>query len=735
MIPRSLLALVLPLAFVIGQEERASSGWPASSGWKGGGLETQSEVLRAHYAKVEAELRASTPAGLDDARRAARDRAIETLSAYRSRGDFGRGPEEGGGGRALAFVDAEGRRCAVAEILHVFGEDQLVERVAESANDAFVQELATNEALRAALDRIGLTVPEAARIQGPRFVVRNDTGPPPPPAPSGGDRPNRPERPAAPDSTGPTARPTPPTSPGATSPETPTRTLPELEPGTGAGEVAHWSTWWEFNKLAWLVRPADAVVEEHASDERTRSRSVREQLRTDVEPLVRAALSDGDPGVRRAAAVALARIAGEEAVEDLVALFDDANLDVRTDAILALGAADSEDAVHRLLRLAHTGAVTSQARTHATLALALARERGFGVGIERMLPLAEGRDLEQAVPLHASQAPSALLAAKLRALSGLYADGEPVRRVADANPRAIEALRTVEPSLVLEGLLRGSLSRDVEVRRSVAATLGRIEHPGALPPLMTAFEVESEPLARGFLLISIGRHGGETAREFLVDALRDGPKALRPWCALALGVAASEHGDELARAALRAAWPAERNVSARGAYLLAFGLSRDAGAEELLARELLGGANELTRGMAALGLGLSASPAAGRLLRESLQRDHSPATRTTILQALACLRAPEDVVRLVEAVREVRMPEEQVQLAAALAFHGSLASAPLLAEVAERDDSAPVAKAAALQALGMLLDDVAPFRFAALSRDANYATFLEWINAPLQSTL
>ena len=733
---RPLLAIALPLTLVAVQAR--SSGEDEH--------QDQRAVLQAHYERAETELRAADVSHLDPVRAEARADALDVLRAYRLGGDFGRGP--GAGGRALAFVDDEGRRCAVAELLHAFGEEELVQEVALGKNEAFVHELAGNQAFLASLDRMGLTLQEAARIQGPRITFNGDGQPINGGTRPVGDRPSRPSTPTRP--SGPTSPARPRAAGPSPTPGAPSSPAPSGTPGaaTPAGSLyafsnidplGHWSTWWEFNKLGWLVRPIEDL---DPAAGRTSSRISKKELRAKLAPLVRELLHDGDAGVRAAAAITYARLDGEDAVDLLVELFEDRNVDVRTNAILALGAVDSEDAVYQLLKIAHRGsvaqrgeAITSQAQTHATLALALARERGLGEGTELMLPAADGRDLEQAIPMHALQAPSEKIGAKMVALSGLYREGEPVRRVEAGNPRAIEALRSVDPDEVLAGLLRGTLSRDVEVRRSSAATLGRVRHDGALAPLMTAFEVEREPLTRGFLLIAIGRQGGDSARAFLIDTLKTGPRTLKPWCALALGISASEHEDAQARAALRDAYAKERNSDAQGAYLLAMGIARDQDAYEILSHELRHTGNETLRAMAALGLGLSGHEGAASALREALTLESSPATQTTILQGLACVRAPEDGARLVDAVRDVRMPEEQVQLAAALAFHGSLATATPLADVASDESAAPIAKAAALQALGMLLDDQTPFRFATLSGDANYSTFLEWVNAPLQSTL
>ena len=124
----------------------------------------------------------------------------------------------------------------------------------------------------------------------------------------------------------------------------------------------------------------------------------------------------------------------------------------------------------------------------------------------------------------------------------------PPRRIEDRFERGIEALRFQQPGEVLAALLRAAGSRHVEVRRSAALTLGELDHEGALAPLLTAFELEREPLARGFLLTAIASQGGTKARDFLVRTLERGPSGTRPWCALALGLLPDVVLDLLAKA-------------------------------------------------------------------------------------------------------------------------------------------------------------------------------------------
>ena len=76
--------------------------------------------MQARYAVVEQELGARDVSALTASERTERARLLGVLHDYRVRADFGHNidfPEA----RMPYFVDAEGRRCAVAQLLHERG--------------------------------------------------------------------------------------------------------------------------------------------------------------------------------------------------------------------------------------------------------------------------------------------------------------------------------------------------------------------------------------------------------------------------------------------------------------------------------------------------------------------------------------------------------------------------------------------------------------------------------------
>lgn len=122
-------------------------------------------ALRVHFDVVLAELAARDPSALDPAQRTRRLALLDTLRAYRDRGHFPQNHDFPG--RAVPyFVDRRsGARCAVGHLLAATGRHDVVDRVAAADNHVRVPALAGDTAFTAWLDRSGLTLAEAARIQ------------------------------------------------------------------------------------------------------------------------------------------------------------------------------------------------------------------------------------------------------------------------------------------------------------------------------------------------------------------------------------------------------------------------------------------------------------------------------------------------------------------------------------------------------------------------------------------
>ena len=343
-----IIALVLfACAALLGQERGATPS--AQDAWKA-----------AHAHRCAAELAARDVSHLSDAQQAARLAMIDELIRYGDRGRFAQN-EDYPGEAIPHLIDAAGTRCALANLIDVSGEGALIERLAAHNNIAFVPELKGDAALNDWLDRHGLSIEEAAYIQGPgwidpRLLPREETPPGIPPPP--GDRFVR----GNPDSREPDA-PDPvdlPSAPPATSGAAPTLGENGRPTRRGGAPSLDWQTWWSLNRRAFLdLRSryhAGVVLTGPAATERGRRPSEHE-LDATVLPLLERLATGDDRRVRTTALMAWARAARTKhapkviaAVKQFIADKDNAWRDVM---VLALGIVQHPDALPTLEALAH----------------------------------------------------------------------------------------------------------------------------------------------------------------------------------------------------------------------------------------------------------------------------------------------------------------------------------------------------------------------------------------------
>ncbi len=724
-----------------------SSGLPAPIATQDASENARVAMCRSHYEAVEHELECADIRALSAQQCAERARLIDVLRAYRERGEFGLNFEVEGA-RVPQFVDLEERRCAVAELLHASGLQPKIEFVRRTNNRAWICDLAGDPEFEAWLDRSGLTLEEAARIQLPGTVR------PPEIVPGGGGSgagPARPSEPAAPSSPSTGGRSSggarlPAPEPGSTGGLS--KSVPSSAATTGGAEEdaqGSWWLWWEYNKLMYL-RPnrLESSFIHTGGDAKDLFQDQLASMRSARTPWLIETLERGDVRLRATTAVTLGRIAGDDAVEPLKRYLHDPSLEVRHRAILSLGATGSPAAQAQLLTIARTGKdletgserISARASPLAIVALGLGRRGGFGpevdseiVKLVKNAASSEHDDIAIAAMAYHTLAPGAPLPALALELATSRNESSAVRC------RAVESLRNVsDPSVLskLQDLLSGPR---LELRRSAALSLGGAKTALALPALMTAFETEAEPMTRGFLLIAIGEQGGPKARDFLLKKLAKGDKGLRCWAALGLGISSRNEVDAEVQNALRAAAAVEKNRDSLGAYWIASGLARDEDATDAIKTALVDAANPRMRMYAATSLALIGTDEAHATLLERLSAERSPMVRVTIGQALGYLGRPADASAILEMMGDIRETSLQGLTAVAIGYHGSSEALRGLSEIARIDDGTSVRRAAAIDGLGMLLSRVDPLAFADVSRGSNYTISPDWMLDLYQVTL
>ncbi|MCE9594067.1 MAG: HEAT repeat domain-containing protein [Planctomycetes bacterium] len=537
---------------------------------------------------------------------------------------------------------------------------------------------------------------------------------------------------------------------GALPPNAPQGPTSPFLPATIAGEAsndANWWMWWEFNKTEFL-RPNRLQLKLglRTGVETPRERDALVQAMLDqLRDALRVPLSNaltGNDAVERAEAVgAVGRMAGPTAVETLIAALGDPSLVVRDRAILALGAIATEPSFAALSRIAETGVVrdggqiSGNARPLAIAALAIGRRAGFDDRADRLVervvrarPTGIGDRLAVSAMIYQTVAPCAVLEKLAFDLARDENVSMPVRC------RALEAVAragTDEAFALVETALRGP---DLELRRSAAIALATTRHARASSIGVAALEHEVEPVARGFLALSLGRIGDGISREALIARIA-GDAVDRPWAALGLGLLVRQSGDPVALGTLRKSASSERSVDARPAFWIALGLARDLGSVGMLAGEIASNSDPIRQHYAATALALIGDATAHDALAARVALEKKPLPYVTVSAALGLFGRSADVALLAANAKSLRQPDLQAVDSLGLAYLGALECVdPLSARLVAKDSSS-IGRAGACAALGILLSRNEPLILAEGSRSSNYTVYEVWMDELVQSTL
>jgi hypothetical protein len=125
-------------------------------------LRERSRIAR-HIRRAESRARTRDLSTLTRVQRLIRELLLGEVAAYVEDGRFPKNREFPW--KMPVFVDGEGTRCAMAHLMEVGGAADLVERIRNTSNFAFVRELAHMPEVASWLEAAGLDVDEAALIQ------------------------------------------------------------------------------------------------------------------------------------------------------------------------------------------------------------------------------------------------------------------------------------------------------------------------------------------------------------------------------------------------------------------------------------------------------------------------------------------------------------------------------------------------------------------------------------------
>jgi hypothetical protein len=308
-------------------------------------------------------------------------------------------------------------------------------------------------------------------------------------------------------------------------------------------------------------------------------------------------------------------------------------------------------------------------------------------------------------------------------------------------------------------VLRGRTG-GVELRRAAVVSLGvaapRLE-PGArreaVEALCETYERENDPDVLGLTLISLARllqaDGNDastallaqtSADETLLGAVESGRAQVRPFAALALGVAGRGLGPALdapaasafrvrSLDALRAGIGDERIApEARGAWCLGAALLEDEGAiGPLKAIAAKASAPDELRGHACLALGLIGrpSPDVVATLKGALTARSSDVLRRQAATGLGHLGETSAVALLVKDLESGGSDHVLAQVVLALGVIGDVAAVPHLARIVRDPRATDLVRALACAGLGLVGDRESFPSLSRLGVDSNYVALTD----------
>jgi len=525
---------------------------------------------------------------------------------------------------------------------------------------------------------------------------------------------------------------------GKTDPETgPAPIRPPVREGATTKRMGGGVTWrlfWEYNReyligLRQLLRTPGTVTGRAPAADRDPLGARRPEVLAALRETARGA---SDRVLRSAALIALGRTGEDADARLFLELLQDGDQprDVHEGAAVGLAILPAiEDAATRrttaeFLTAVLDGPRALQGRTQGLAVLATGMRARHAPALRmRLLGKLADRDLDNEA------------AADLMLATGFAGDAMVVPELVQASRKArlgsvklndvgrahaLQALALLELPDAVATLNAVLLSRRsaIESRRSAALGLGRLLHDLALDDetagvarraLTQAFEKENDADLRGYAAIGLGAAREPTGLLVLQTAIdHGGNAAVKPYCALALGLAARTLGEERSkglRGFLREELGKTHDVELGSSLSIALGLARAHEAADDLAARLGRGSAEV-RGAAAEGLGLlgKASDAHVALLREIVRTETSGKLLGDAILALGLLRQRSVVNDLVAKLPDAKSAQLAGRIMLALGHLDHAAAVEPLLKVLGNDKLRPRVREFACVALGLLGD-------------------------------
>ena len=672
---------------------------------------------QAHIAKVVAELRAREPADLTPAQREARLRNIERLAVYGKTGVFPINDKFPG--LAIPYlIDGKGTRCALAHLIDRSGHRDFLLTLAQDHNNAFLPELAEDARLHAWLTAEGLTLEDAAFIQGPGFVdpqLRDAT----------------PEGETTPTGT-PDGGPTTPRAPG---------TRPSRR--ATAAPAMSWDSWWNLNRHAFLnLREAyHTVVQTGDADPTVRPhRPSDDDVTRIVLPMLREQ-SDPKQDTRATALMAWARAAqGHDDAALIPAVLEylgSKDATYRDMLVLALGVSGNPAGYEPLVELVQdtkvgrrivrsTQSLSDRVRGFAAIALgALGDARGIAVLMEVMAKDKRGAaDLRSccvaALGVLTTRATPVDRARVHSSLAGALTQRTWPDEVLATVPTALAISKSVMAPQLVEHIAR--FRKPAAARQSAALALPVSEStltPALADTLIATVRRDPDDMSRRFALLALGQLASTASDDEAVrtklhrffDAAFRGVHVGtfdRPWVHVAAGLfarACPEDARGKVPAALRHAMAKGASPDDRASAVIGLALIGRADVVPELRKQLARSGHDRFRGYLAEALGILRDRDSRDKLLRMVTSDKSDHVRYHAAMGLGFLADRSVVPELVKALGTVHSFNVKAAITRVIGEIGDKRALIPLMDMARDTKADTWTRRRALAALGMIAEN------------------------------
>ena len=558
----------------------------------------------------------------------------------------------------------------------------------------------------------------------------------PPPGEWEGDPPLPPDVPFRP--------PTPPEDPDGGGGKPPTRPpiRPTIRPGrrTTGGSGSSWLIWWEMNREHLIGMRK--ILREHGTTTTGSGRNTVDPMaarRAEALVVLRKIARGNDKRTVRASAIlALGRMGDEGDAEYFMEVLGDSAQSylVRDAAAIALGILPIADddtgkrtraTVRNKLRffMQVPRRLPKRTRGLVLLSAGLRGREDPALVMSILLRLGQGRKLQ------AEDAANVVYACGLSndpiaapELIPIVRKGMLGTNRAGEMPRSHAALALgrcdERGSVPILALVVTSRSAGVNTRRSAALALGRLLREADLErdrarmaerALRRIFEKGRDPVVRGFAALGLGGSKEPAGILELKTAIDHGGNAdIKPYCALALGLAARTLDDRRGRALrtfLREEFSKTKERDLSAALALGLGIAGDkAATDDLLEQLELRRLTARQRGGAAQALGLirSNNPAVAKALEKVLREERNPELLGDAALALGLMGRRGVVKQLLDLLESTKSSRVQARICLSLGHLDAAGSVAPLLEILQDTKRRTLVREFAAVALGIMGD-------------------------------